>query len=88
MVSDCACVKEGGVSNVTRGFVPWGSRNFVQHVHHVVGNVRVDYVQTPRGCVHVVLKYREVPQMSGLVGCSDGQSQLECHERLPIERKN
>lgn len=52
-----SCIEEGGgIFEMNRGCVPRGARNYVQHPHHFVGNVRVDYEETPHECVQVVLK--------------------------------
>ena len=53
---------------MTCGCVPWGARNFVQHQHQLVRKVMVDYVETPRECVQVILKLRRVLRKSEQVG--------------------
>ena len=55
-----AYAEEEGISNMTHGCVPGGARNFVQHLHHLVGKVRVDYVETPCECMLMVLKLQRV----------------------------
>ena len=51
------------------GVFQGAARNFDQHQHHPFERVRVDYVETPRECVRVMLKHRGVPLMSGQGVC-------------------
>ena len=46
------------------GFSMGDGRNFVEHRHHLFRKMRVDYVETPRKCVQVILKLQRVVQKS------------------------
>lgn len=83
----CLCRRKGFQDDLCV-CVPGGSKDFYSIPKPTYWEDGVDYEQTPRECVQVMMRLRRVLRMNGWVGLVVTQSQVFYRSVIPVQRNH